>query len=128
VVDFGNIPFTLLRLQEQIIVLKAAQNLARDLFMLLLIGGEDEYIIMEDLVHHGLEGRRGVGEAEEHHQGFVQPPVSYEGGLPFVTGFDPDIVIAPPDIKLRKERGTVELIHHLGDQRQGVAIFDGDRV
>ncbi|KAF9794510.1 hypothetical protein IEO21_11184 [Rhodonia placenta] len=96
--------------------------------MLLLIGGEDEYEIMEDVIHHGLEGRGGIGEAEEHHQGFIQSPVSHKGGFPLITGFDPDIVVSPSDIELRKERGTVELIYHLGDQRQGVAIFDHDRV
>ncbi|KAF9796509.1 hypothetical protein IEO21_10989 [Rhodonia placenta] len=94
--------------------------------MFLLVGGEDEYIIMEDLVHHCLEGRGGIGEAEEHHQGFVQPPVSHKGRLPLVTGFDPDVVVSPSDIELRKERSAAELIHHLGDQRQGVAIFDRD--
>ncbi|KAF9801213.1 hypothetical protein IEO21_10177 [Rhodonia placenta] len=96
--------------------------------MLLLIGGEDDNEIMEDVVHHRLEGRGGIGEAEEHHQGFVQSPVSYKGHLPFVTGFDADVVVSPSDIELRKERGTAELIHHLGDQRQGIAIFDRDRV
>ncbi|KAF9797487.1 hypothetical protein IEO21_10870 [Rhodonia placenta] len=96
--------------------------------MLLLIGGEDEYEIMEDVVHHRLEGRRGIGETEEHHQGFVQSPVSHKGRLPFITGFDADVVVSPLDIELRKERSTTELIHHLGDQRQGVAIFDHDRV
>ncbi|KAF9798448.1 hypothetical protein IEO21_10718 [Rhodonia placenta] len=128
VVDLGNVPFALLRLQEQIVILKAAKDLARDLIMLLLIGGEDEYEIMEDVVHHRLEGRGGVGEAEEHHQGFVQSPVSHKGRLQFVTSLDPDIVISPSDIELGEERGTVELIHHLSDQRQGVAIFDCDRV
>ncbi|KAF9800026.1 hypothetical protein IEO21_10453 [Rhodonia placenta] len=115
IVDLGNIPFTLLRLQEQIIVPKAAEDLARDLIMLLLIGGEDEYEIMENIIHHRLEGRGGIGEAEEHHQGFVQPLVSYKGGFPLVTGFDPDVVVSPSNIELGEERGTAELIHHLGD-------------
>ncbi|KAF9799457.1 hypothetical protein IEO21_10567 [Rhodonia placenta] len=128
VVDLGNVPFTLLRLQEQIVILKASKDLARDLIMLLLIGGEDEYEIMEDVIHHRLEGRGGIGEAEEHHQGFVQSPVSYKGRLPFVTGFDPDVVISPSDIELREERGTAELIYHFGDQRQWVAILDSDCV
>ncbi|KAF9799819.1 hypothetical protein IEO21_10499 [Rhodonia placenta] len=96
--------------------------------MLLLIGGEDEYEIMEDVIHHCLEGRREIGEAEEHHQGFIQSPVSYEGSLPFVTSFDPDVVVSPSDIELREECGTTELIYHLGDQQQGIAIFDRDRV
>ncbi|KAF9812584.1 hypothetical protein IEO21_06106 [Rhodonia placenta] len=128
IVDFGNIPFALLRLQEQIVILKALKDLARDLIMLLLIGGEDEYVIQEDVIHHCLEGRGEIGEAEEHHQVFVQSPVRYKGRLPFVTGFDPDVVVPPSDIKLGEERSTAELIHHFGDQRQGVAIFDCDRV
>ncbi|KAF9794823.1 hypothetical protein IEO21_11147 [Rhodonia placenta] len=96
--------------------------------MLLLIGGEDKYVIQEDVIHHRLEGRGGIGEAEEHHQGFIQSPVSYKGSLPFVTGFDPDVVVSPSDVELREEHSTAKLIHHLGDQRQGVAIFDRDRV
>ncbi|KAF9801238.1 hypothetical protein IEO21_10174 [Rhodonia placenta] len=117
VVDLGDVPFTLLRLQEQIIILKAAKDLARDFIMLLLIGGEDEYVIQEDVIHHGLEGCGGIGEAKEHHQGFVQSPVSHKGHLPFVTGFDADVVVSPSDIKFRKERSATELIHHLSNQR-----------
>ncbi|KAF9798183.1 hypothetical protein IEO21_10778 [Rhodonia placenta] len=83
---------------------------------------------MENVIHHCMEGCGGIGEAEEHYQGFVQPPIRYEGGLPLVTGFDPDVVVSPSDIELRKERGAAKLIYHLGDQRQGVAIFDCDRV
>ena len=80
------------------------------------------------MIHPGLEGRGRVHEAEEHHQGFIQPPVSYKGGFPLVTGFDLDVVVSPSDIELGEERGTAEFIHHLGDQRQGVTIFDHDRV
>ncbi|KAF9802479.1 hypothetical protein IEO21_09897 [Rhodonia placenta] len=104
------------------------KDLAHDLLMLLLIGGEDEYEIMEDVIHHRLEGHGGIGEATEHHQGFIQSPVSHKGRLPFVTGFDPDVVVSPLDIELRKECSAAELIHHLGDQRQWVAIFDSDRI
>ncbi|KAF9800169.1 hypothetical protein IEO21_10419 [Rhodonia placenta] len=96
--------------------------------MLLSIGGEDEYEIMEDVIHHRLEGRGGVGETEEHHQGFVQSLVSHKGHLPFISGFDPDIIVSPSNVELHKERSTVEFIYHLGDQRQGVVIFDRDCV
>ncbi|KAF9800151.1 hypothetical protein IEO21_10425 [Rhodonia placenta] len=96
--------------------------------MLLRIGGEDEYEIMENIIYHRLEGCGGVGEAKEHYQGFVQSPVGHEGRLPLVTGFDPDVVVFPLNVKLCKERGAVELIYHLGNQRQGVAIFNCDRI
>ncbi|KAF9798940.1 hypothetical protein IEO21_10640 [Rhodonia placenta] len=107
-------------------ILKTVKNLARDPLMFLLVGGEDEYIIQEDLVHYCLEGRGGIGEAEKHHQGFVQSLVSYKGSLPLITGFDPDIVVSPSDVELREERSALKLIHHLGNQRQQIAIFDSD--
>ncbi|KAF9800755.1 hypothetical protein IEO21_10299 [Rhodonia placenta] len=126
VVDLGNVPFTLLRLQEQIVILKASKDLARDLIMLLLIGGEDEYEIMEDVIDHRLEGRGGIGEAEEHHQGFVQSPVSHKGRLPLITGFDLDIIVSPPDVELCEECSAAKLVYHLSDQWQWVAILDSD--
>ncbi|KAF9802967.1 hypothetical protein IEO21_09776 [Rhodonia placenta] len=86
-----------------------------DLLMLLLVGGKDKYVIQEDLVHHCLEGCRGIGEAKEHHQGFVQFPVSYKGSLPLITGFDPDIVVSPSDVELHEERSAAELVYHFGN-------------
>ncbi|KAF9802120.1 hypothetical protein IEO21_09977 [Rhodonia placenta] len=95
--------------------------------MLLLIGEEDDEIV-EDLVHHRLEGCRGIGKAKEHHQGFIQSPVSYKGSLPLITGFDLDIIVSPSDVKLCEERSTAKLVYHFGDQRQRIAVFDDDRI
>ena len=39
---------------------------------------------LEDVVHHGLEGGRAVGEAEEHYQRFKESTVGAEGGFPFM--------------------------------------------
>ncbi|KAF9799687.1 hypothetical protein IEO21_10523 [Rhodonia placenta] len=96
--------------------------------MLLLIGEEDNDEIMEDDIHHCLESHGGIGEAEKHHQGFVQPPVSYKGSLPFITGFDPNIVVSPSEIELCEEHSTLELIYHPGDQRQWIVILDSDHI
>ncbi|KAF9800931.1 hypothetical protein IEO21_10257 [Rhodonia placenta] len=96
--------------------------------MLLLIGGEDDDEIMKNIIHHCLEGRGGVGEADEHHQGLIQPSVGHKGRFPLVTSFDPDVVVSPPDIELCEEHSSTELVYHLSDQWQGVAIFDRDRV
>ncbi|KAF9798068.1 hypothetical protein IEO21_10789 [Rhodonia placenta] len=104
------------------------QNLAHDPFVLLFIGGEDNNEIMEDDIHHCLESRGGIGEAEEHYQRFVQPPVSYKGSLPLITGFDLDIIVSSSDIELCEERSTLELVDHLGNQQQWIAIFDGNCV
>ncbi|OSX62445.1 hypothetical protein POSPLADRAFT_1122462, partial [Postia placenta MAD-698-R-SB12] len=94
VVDFGNIPFALFRLQEQIVLLKAARTSHEDVIQVYEDFATDDEI-MEDLVHHCLESCGRIGEAEEHYQGFVQSPVSHEGRFPFITGLDLDIVVSP---------------------------------
>src|ERR1700753_1253033 len=69
------------------------------------ISGKNE--VLENVVHHGLEGRRGIGEPEVHHQWLEKPPVGPERRFPFVALPDPDIVKPPPDIELRKEPGSL---------------------
>jgi hypothetical protein len=49
----------------------------------------------KDCVHHRLEGRQGVGEAEEHDHGFEQAFVGEEGCFPLVSILDLDVVVAP---------------------------------
>jgi hypothetical protein len=54
--------------------------------------------LMEQVIHHGLESGRTVGQSEVHHQWFKESPVCAESGFPFIALLDPDIVISPPDI------------------------------
>ena len=61
--------------------------------------------VLEDVVHHGLEGGQAVGEAEEHNQGFEEAPICSEGGLPLVSLFDPHIVVSPTYIQFCKVAG-----------------------
>ncbi|KAF9807546.1 hypothetical protein IEO21_08161 [Rhodonia placenta] len=86
-----------------------------DFLMLCFVSGEDEYVIQEDLVHHGLEGCGGVGEVKEHYQGFVQSLVSYKGSLPLITGFDLDIVVSPSNVELHEEHSAMGLIYYLSN-------------
>ena len=51
--------------------------------------------VLEDVVHHGLEGGWAVGEAEEHDQGFEETLICSEGGFPLISLFDPYIVVSP---------------------------------
>ena len=51
--------------------------------------------VLEDVVHHGLEGGQTIGEAEEHDQGFEEAPICSEGSFPVVSLFDSYIVISP---------------------------------
>ena len=37
--------------------------------------------VLEDVIHHGLEGGWAVGEAKEHDQVFEEAPIRLEGGV-----------------------------------------------
>ena len=56
--------------------------------------------ILEDVIHHCLEGSQAVGEAKEHDQGFKEASIRLEGHLPLVSLFDPYIVISPSYVQL----------------------------
>ena len=51
--------------------------------------------VLEDVIHHGLEGGQAVGEAKEHDQGFKEAPIRSEGSFPLVSLFDSYIVVPP---------------------------------
>jgi len=62
--------------------------------------------VLEDVIHHSLEGCGGVGQAEVHHQGFEKPLVGVEGSLPLITLSDLDVVEPPENIELCEELGS----------------------
>ena len=77
--------------------------------------------VLEDVVHHGLEGGRAVGEAEEHNQGFEEAPICSEGGLPLVSLFYSHIVVSPMCIQFRRVSGLgvqnpVDNVQYKGQQ------------
>ncbi|KDQ32417.1 hypothetical protein PLEOSDRAFT_1034529, partial [Pleurotus ostreatus PC15] len=78
----------------------------------------------EQVVHHGLEGRRAVGQSEEHHQRFEESARSPKCGLPLITLLDPDIVETPPDVELGEVASVPEFIHQVRDERKWVPILD----
>jgi len=54
--------------------------------------------------------------------------VSIESYLPFISGFDIYVVKTLANIELGKILGPTELQDKLGDQRQGVLVFNCYRV
>ena len=106
-------------------LLQQFQNSAGDLLVLFKGLREDENVVqidhdhtfrddvLEDAVHHRLEGGRTVREAEEHDERFIQATVVPEGSLPFVSFLYPDIVEAPSDIQFREVFGSAELHNQL---------------
>jgi len=101
------------------------------------VGGEDKEVvhvddkpsfrdhISEGVVHESLEGGRGVGETKEHDSGFEEAFMGDEGGLPLVSVFDADVVVAPSNIELGEDFGVSEFIDEVGDWGKWVGISNG---
>jgi hypothetical protein len=78
--------------------------------------------VMEEVVHHRLEGGGGIREAKKHDHRFKEATIGFERGFPLVTVMHADVVIPPTDIQLRKERRPAavhsrESIHKFPDER-----------
>ena len=56
--------------------------------------------LLENVIHHGLEGGWAVGETEVHDQGFKESAVDLAGSFPLVTLFNTYIVISPAYVQL----------------------------
>ena len=116
---------------------EASEDLSDDLSVSseVRVGGEDvvevdhdvsrQDEVLENVVHHGLEGRRGVGKAEIYYQRLEESAVSTEHGLPLVALADADIVESPPDIELREESGPFQTINKVVNERNGVPVLYG---
>ena len=55
--------------------------------------------VLENVIHHCLEGGWAVGEAKEHDKGFEEALIHSEGGLPLVSLLDLYIVVSPMYMK-----------------------------
>ena len=84
---------------------------------------EDEYV-----VHHVLESSRGVIQTKRHDLPFVTPNGGCEGGLPFVSFLDSNVVITGSNVEFRKSSTTLPFVDELRDEWEGVRILDCDRV
>jgi hypothetical protein len=71
--------------------------------------------VLEDVVHHCLEGGWGVGKAKVHHQRLKEPPVHMEHSLPSVTFPDLDIVETPPGVEFCEELGSLQTVNKIVD-------------
>ena len=67
------------------------------------------YHVVEDVIHHRLEGCQAVHKAKEHDLWLKEPLVGAECSLPLVTFPNPDVVETPPDIQFVEVFGTLEL-------------------
>jgi hypothetical protein len=122
VLDHGPIQLALLQPKEKVVFPEPTEHLSDDLMVTGEVRMHDEDVIqvdhdvsgqnqvLEDVVHHCLEGGWGVGKAKVHHQQLEEPSVRTEHGLPFVTFPNPDVVETPPDVELCEELGSFQLV------------------
>ena len=87
----------------------------------------------EKVIHHGLEGCRGICEAKEHDHWFKETAIRLERGLSLVTIAHVNVVVPPADIQFRKERRpaavhSCESIYKLPDKRERGGIVNSERV
>src|SRR6266481_8173174 len=89
--------------------------------------GHEAFIneLLENVIHHGLEGSRAVGETEVHDQGFEKSTVHLEGCFPLITLFDAHIVISPMYVQLHEVLGFGfrNLVDNIGDEGEWVGVL-----
>ncbi|KAG6867443.1 hypothetical protein C0993_002707 [Termitomyces sp. T159_Od127] len=93
----GLLKLTLLQFEVELMLAEVLQDNVCNLAMLLKRFGIDEDVVkiythyalynevLEDVVHHCLEGGQAIGESKEHDEWFKQPPVGLEGSLPLIS-------------------------------------------
>jgi len=78
----------------------------------------------EDVIHHSLEDGGTVGHSEEHYERLKETAVGAEGHFPFISRLDTYVIETPSDIKFCEVSGSAELGDELGDEGEGVPVFD----
>ncbi|KDQ24151.1 hypothetical protein PLEOSDRAFT_1020914, partial [Pleurotus ostreatus PC15] len=95
--------FALVCSEEELVPLEDLQDPLENPTMLFARFGVDQDVVQidnnhtfrnelpEQVVHHGLEGRRAIRQSEEHYQRLEESARSPERGLPLVALLDPDV-------------------------------------
>src|SRR3979490_739321 len=82
--------------------------------------------VLEDLVHHRLEGRRAVCQSEVHHERFEQTAISSKRRFPFITFFYPHVVIPQADVELGEVLRAFKSVDEVVNEREGIAVLPSD--
>jgi hypothetical protein len=115
IVNGGLLEFTLLGLEVEIVFFEMAKNFMNDFPIFIESGTLNEDVIeidcnfafsnqiCKDGIHQCLECGRQVGEPKEHDAWFKKTLICDEGCVPFIAFFDPNVVVALPNIKLSED-------------------------
>ena len=80
---------------------------------------------MKDSIHHGLEGGWRVCESKEHHCGFEQSFGGKKRSFPFVSFFDPNVIVSPSDVHCGEQHASAEMVDDLVYQWGYILVFLG---
>lgn len=72
--------------------------------------------LVEYVVHHVLECRRGVAKSKEHNCWFEQSTVGLEGSFVLVSFTNTDIIESPSDVEFREIFGPLEFSQEVFNQ------------
>ena len=135
--DLWDIKLAFLELQVKVEFCHTLEDMTGSLCMGLRVrGGNEEVVHVDDesslsdhvsegVVHESLEHGRRVAETKEHDGWFKESFVSDESCLPLVTILDLDVVIPSSNIELGEVVGVFQLVHKIGDERNGVGVIGG---
>jgi hypothetical protein len=129
VIDMGLLELALLGSEVKIVFFKMPKNFVNNFPMFLESSAPDEDVVQIDCdfafsnqiceygVHQHLECGGQVGKPEEHDARFEKTLVGDEGCLPFIAFFDPDVMVAPMNIKLGEDLRIPELVDNIHSKR-----------
>ncbi|KAG6884471.1 hypothetical protein C0993_010753, partial [Termitomyces sp. T159_Od127] len=135
ILDPSLFKLTLLQFEVELVLVEAFQDNMYDLAVLLKRFGVDEDVIkvythytlhnevLEDFVHHCLEGGQAIGESEEHNERFKQSPDGSKGSFLLILLLSAHVVVTPPDIQFDEVLSLPKVIDDLKNEREGVAIL-----
>jgi hypothetical protein len=124
----GSFKFAFVMAEEEFVFTKSFKDQSSDVSMLLDGLRKDEDVVevntddsfhdevLEDVVHHSLEGGGRVSESEKHHQGFEESVIRMKRCLPLIALLHPNIVVTPSYVELHKVFHTVKLVDKFQDE------------
>ncbi|KAG5349175.1 hypothetical protein C0989_005447, partial [Termitomyces sp. Mn162] len=131
VLNSGLFKLALLWLEVELVLVEAFQDKTGDPMVFLQCFGVDENVIevhahytlcnevLEDVIHHGLEGGWAVGETKEHDEWLEQSPVGLEGHLPLISFLNVHIIVTPLDVQFSEVLHAPEVVDELRDEEEG---------
>ncbi|KAG5349506.1 hypothetical protein C0989_003360 [Termitomyces sp. Mn162] len=123
VLDLGLFELALLQLEVELVLAEAFQNETNEDVIEVHAHYTLYNEVLEDVVHHGLEGGWAVGETKEHNKWLKQSLVGLEGHLPLISLLNVHIVVTPLDVQFSEVLHTLEVVDELRDEGERVAIL-----